>query len=64
MTVTYSEWVRSRYCTDKRRHATQLQANAAVLVHWSRGDWAWAYPCEYCEGFHVTSDPTTKEGKP
>ena len=58
MTQPYADWVVDRYCRNKRRHASKLAANAAVLAHWARDQWAAAYPCEHCDGFHVTTDET------
>jgi len=59
--TTYADWQRDRGCDRKRRHASKLAANARVLELWARGQWARAYRCDWCDGFHVTSD---RDGQP
>lgn len=64
MTQPYAAWVRAKSCLAKRRHATLVEANTAVLAHWRRGDWAWRYKCDGdngCGGWHVTTDESTRE---
>jgi hypothetical protein len=63
VTETYAQWQRFRACLRKRRHETRLDANAAVLAHWARGRWAWPLRCSWCDGWHVTSDESTREAR-
>lgn len=49
-------------CTSKVKHANEMMARMAakkLLYRNSRGQTAaWVYPCEFCDGWHVTSRPS------
>jgi hypothetical protein len=56
VTVSYSAWQQHRACDRKRRYDTWLDARTAVLQVWQRGEWAYYYSCDWCSGWHLTSE--------
>lgn len=47
-------------CTTKVKHATETMARMAArcVLYKKYRDAMWVYPCEFCDGWHVTSRPS------
>jgi hypothetical protein len=60
--VTHTQ-TKGRKCSGKRRYATEPKALAVVRRRISQGaapDTLDAYPCEFCDGYHVGHRPPQK----
>lgn len=60
--IRYEEWRRERMCGSKKHWNTgELATAAALALSWTDGQTRWAYQCEYCHDWHLTSkDPEPK----
>jgi hypothetical protein len=59
------DWLRWRSCTSKQTHNLKAEAElSAKRTPKKNGRRAQAYKCEFCQGYHVGHDFSSRERRP